>query len=365
MIRKYLLPFVALLGFCFAVWMVVRGAKPVPAARPVTQPAQSEYRAFVAGAGIVEPASEDIAIGTNLPGIVEKVFVSIGTRVKAGDPLFSIDSRQLDSELAIRKAELKVAQDTVARLQSMPRPEELPPLVAEVAAAEASLGDAKSALAMYDGVTDKRAIRQEELDRRRFAVQVAQARLEKAKAALSLTQAGAWKPEIEIAQAQANAAAAQLNAVKTEVERLTVRAPIEGQVLRIKIRPGEYAQVGPLATSLIVMGKTNPMHVRVDVDEHEAWRVKAGSPAKASVRGNRSIETPLSFVRFEPYVIPKRSLTGESTERVDTRVLQVVYSFEPKELQIFIGQQMDVFIDAEPYAVEAPVTATTNKSGGE
>ena len=64
------------------------------------------------------------------------------------------------------------------------------------------------------------------------------------------------------------------------------------------------------------------------------------------LRGNRSIQTPLTFLRFEPYVVPKQSLTGSATERVDTRVLQAIYRFERKNLPIFVGQQMDVFIEA-------------------
>jgi hypothetical protein len=44
-------------------------------------------------------------------------------------------------------------------------------------------------------------------------------------------------------------------------------------------------------------------------------------------------------------VVPKRSLTGDSTERVDTRVLQVIYAISDDKLPLFVGQQMDVFIE--------------------
>lgn len=66
--------------------------------------------------------------------------------------------------------------------------------------------------------------------------------------------------------------------------------------------------------------------MRVDIDENDAWRFRPGAPALAYVRGNPDLKTPLRFERFEPYVIPKQSLTGDTTERVDTRVLQVIYS---------------------------------------
>jgi hypothetical protein len=90
------------------------------------------------------------------------------------------------------------------------------------------------------------------------------------------------------------------------------------------------------------------MHVRVDVDENDAWRIRPDAAAEASLRGNSSLKTPLTFVRIEPYVIPKRSLTGESTERVDTRVLQIIYSFDPSTIPVYVGQQMDVSIQAPP-----------------
>jgi len=52
-------------------------------------------------------------------------------------------------------------------------------------------------------------------------------------------------------------------------------------------------------------------------------------------------------VPVEPYVVPKRSLTGDSTERVDTRVMQAVYSFPRGRLPVYVGQQMDVFIEVK------------------
>jgi hypothetical protein len=97
-----------------------------------------------------------------------------------------------------------------------------------------------------------------------------------------------------------------------------------------------------------------PLHVRVDVDENDAWRVQPGAEAEGYARGNAAIHVRLRFVRIEPYIVPKRSLTGESTERVDTRVLQAVYAFDRGEQPLYVGQQLDVFIAAPPL----PLTRT-------
>jgi hypothetical protein len=95
----------------------------------------------------------------------------------------------------------------------------------------------------------------------------------------------------------------------------------------------------------MILGSVTPFHVRVDVDEHDAWRVREGASAEGSPRGNGALKIRLQFVRFEPYVIPKKSLTGDSTERVDTRVLQIIYRVKDQGAPLYVGQQMDVYIE--------------------
>jgi hypothetical protein len=190
-------------------------------------------------------------------------------------------------------------------------------------------------------------------------VQTAEAQLAEAQADLALLKAGTWAPDIEIAKANVASAAAQVQQTQTDIDRLTVRSPVTGEVLQLNVRVGEYAQIGRLETPLMIVGSTDVLQVRVDVDENDAWRIKSGARAQAFLRGNKHLNTGLEFVRFEPYVVPKKSLTGGSTERVDTRVLQLLYSFERSKLPVFVGQQIDVFIEAEPLvAADDEATAT-------
>lgn len=110
----------------------------------------------------------------------------------------------------------------------------------------------------------------------------------------------------------------------------------------------------------MTMGSVDPLHVRVDIDEADSWRVHPDSPAIARLRGNPAISVALSFVRFEPYVLAKRSLTGDTSERVDTRVLQVIYAFGPADFPAFVGQQVDVFVKA-PGRAEAAHQPTSGR----
>lgn len=344
--RSIIIPVLAVAGVGLAVYTVQTENKPVTPAPPVAPPATSPFEEPVAGAGIIESSTQNIAIGTNIAGIVRQVHVKVGDRVKAGDPLFTVDDRSLKSELAVRAAALEVAERNLERLMALPRVEDVPPAEARVNEAKTLLGQAQMQVDLVSNLTDPRALSTEERDRRNFNLSAVRARLVQAEADLALIKAGAWSPDLAIARAQIDSARAQKDATQTEVERLTVRAPADGQILQVNIRAGEFAQAGVMNTPLMLFGNTTTLHVRVDIDENDAWRVRPEGKAFAYVRGNRELRTELSFVRIEPFVVPKRSLTGDSIERVDTRVLQVLYAFPSGTLPVYVGQQMDVFIEA-------------------
>jgi HlyD family secretion protein len=313
--KKTILPFIAFGALTFGIISVVRSQPRHEFSVPPSPPPVSPYTHAVAAEGLVEASSENISIGTPLSDVVADVPVVVGQFVKRGEPLFRLDDRQLKADLASRRAELSVAESQVKVDSTL-------------------FADAKQQLDFADTLSDKRAISSEELARRRYAADAAHARL-------------------EAVQAQVLAAAAQVKSVETQIERSTVRAPIDGEVLQVKIHAGEYAPAGVTATPLILLGRLKPLNIRVDVDEHEAWRVSPDAKAIANVRGNADLKTPVTFVRFEPFVLPKKSLTGDSTERVDTRVLQVIYRVDNEALPLFVGQQVDVFIEAPSVATVA------------
>lgn len=362
MIFRWSFFIIAIVGIVFAIRTVGAGQRETPPAQPVAQPAGPPFTSYVAGSGIVEASSRNIGVGSPVSGTVEEVFVEAATKVKAGDPLFRIDARQVTAQLAVAAAAVRAAEANLEKLRQLPRPESVVPLRAQVAEAQAQLDDAQSRLAMWQSVDDPRAVPRDEIDRRRFSVAIAAARLADATAMLAEAEAGAWAPDLLIAQAEVDSKKADERRIATDLERLTVRSPVDGIVLQLNIRLGEFAVAGLNTQPLVMVGTVDPLHVRVDVDENDAWRVKEGTRAVAFLRGNSSLKTALEFVRFEPFVVPKKSLTGESTERVDTRVLQVIYSFDPRSLPIYVGQQVDVFIEA---AGDRPATSDLGSPSAE
>lgn len=342
---KYGLPLLAVIALSFSIFTVAKN-RPVKAnVAPPSAPPAAIFPSQVGAVGLVEPKSENISVSLPVPGLVTAVYVKAGDDVVKGQKLFSLDDRDLQAELALRRSNLDLAKARLAKFESSPRPEEIPPAQARVAEASALLEDSKVQLQLIESVRDKRAIREEDLLRRRRGVQAAEARLHEAQSSLALLQAGTWRPDLEISRNEVKQAEQQVARVEADLARLMVTAPLNGRILQSKIRVGEYAASGPLATPLMILGQVDQLHVRADVDEKDAWRVKAGAKAFATVRGNAAQKYALAFVRFEPYVVPKKNLTGDATERVDTRVLQVIYALR-KDAPVYTGQQMDVFIEA-------------------
>ena len=293
---RYVFPLIAIFGFLLAVRVIIASNQKTPDATVLVEPVRAPFASHVAGAGVIESLGEDISLAPDRSGVIKEVFVKPGDNVKRGEPLLALDSARSQADLNIRKAAVQVA--------------------------EAQVGDAKNELALWQGVTDRRAVSVYEVKKREFGLQIAQANLQKART--------------------------EFDAANTELEKLTVVSPIDGQVLQVRARIGEYAETRNANPALIVLGDTTYLQVRADIDENDAWRVNGKANAKIYMRGNPVMNADVEFVRFDPLVIPKHSLTGDSTERVDTRVLQVIFKLKREALNIYVGQLVDVYIEAKP-----------------
>lgn len=346
-LTQYLLPLVAMAMLGFALWYV---AKTKPVTRnppPPIMPARSPYAATLAAAGIVEAQTENISVGSATPGVVVQVLVNVGDEVKAGQPLFRLDDRQLQGELAVKRAMVSQAKSELIRLEAEPRKEKIPVIVAQVNEARAAVIREADALKRTEDMFARKVITEQELIARRETLAGAQAELDKSQADLDLLKAGSWQYDRDVASEGISKAEADVAKAEIELDRLVVRALVAGEVLQVKVRPGEYVGTPP-NQPLIILGNIETLHVRVDIDEYDIARFRSDVPATAVPRGNLQVRYPLTFVRVEPFVIPKKSLTGDNTERVDTRVLQVIYEFDPAGLPpLFVGQQVEVFIDAD------------------
>jgi HlyD family secretion protein len=312
---RYGLPVLAVAGLAFAAWVVLSGrpdrSMTEAPISPPRVPATQVQGGTVSGAGLVEPSSELVQLSPLVAGVVSRVLVVAGDRVSAGQLLLVLDTR--DAEAALREAEAARGYADKA-----------------IASARVSAGNARRQLDLLLGVSDPAAVsEQQRLDRRQ---------------ALATAEA-----QLALAEADKARAEAAIQSARTEMSRREIRAPRAGEILQVRTRPGQYVTAGPGPNNSdppITMGETRPLHVRVDVDETEIGRVRQGANAMVSVRGPGARQVPARFVRLEPLVIPKKSLTNQSNERVDVRVLQLIYALPEDVTGFTVGQQVDAFLPA-------------------
>jgi len=306
--RNYILPLIASLGVIIVVVVIIDNNQSTPKRPLVIQPSLSPYASAIAGVGIVEASTGNIAIGTPVPGIATKIYVKVGDRVKAGDALFKIDDRDLQAQLLTANARINetiaLSQKPIHRLEYLEHLKQ----------------------------SDSSAVSKQNLSDLRDDVAQADAAYELAKV--------------------------QAEQIKTEINRRTVRAPTTGQVLQLHMRLGEYVDSSSTTVPMLLFGGGNKLYVRVNIAETESWRFQSETKAVAFVQGNPNLNISLQFEYLEPYIKPKTSLSGLSTERTDVRVLQAIYSFDHSKLPVYVGQQLDVFIKAG--SVTSEITETRN-----
>jgi len=294
--RLYILAAIALVGVAVAITAVIKTNRRVPEQAPAAPPAAAPFASFVSGVGVTETGRGNVDVGTAVSGVVTDLYVRVGDQVRVGDRLFKIDDRDLQARLVVARAKVNEA--------------------------EAALAKPKHRLEFLTSLQKK--------DNSAVSVQALSEVRDDARAAASVL-------------ASTKAEAAQ---IEVEIERCLVRAPAPGRILQINTRVGEYAQGSGEGSPLMLLGDDSRVYLRVDVDENDAGRIQPEAQARAYVRGNPQLRAVLRFEYIEPYVTPKTSLTGQSTERTDVRVLQVIYSFERRALPVYLGQQMDVFIES-------------------
>jgi len=292
----YKLLSLSFLGILFAISYIVYDHQTASVKiKPIVK-IHAPYQSFIYATGIVESESTNISIGSAVSGIVTKVFVQAGQEVNIGDALFSIDSRDIKAKIESAKAKIEVADVTLTKI-------------------------------LHQYQFDKQLHDQDPgaISRKKFL---------------------ASADELALARANLALAKAELMVLKKELKRHTVYSPITGEVLRCKIRTGKYIDSSRIPSKSIVVG-SNKLNLRVDINENDLLRFKKNAHSIAFIRNHPEFKIPLHYQYTVPYMVPKTALSGLSTERTDLRVLQVLYHFEKPNFPLYVGQQLNVFIEVQ------------------
>lgn len=341
----------SIIGIVIGVFAVTTGKRTIPDA-PLARPASvNPFGRGVAALGIVEPAGRVIEVAAPDPGLVTEVFVNVGDVVTKGQPLMQLDTRNIDSQIIRAEGDLKAREAEIQRWHAIPRAEDIPPLEAAVQRAKATQVDAEDKLQRTSDAVKSGAMSARDVASSQAAVEIARAELASATAALAKLKAGGWKADLEVAQANYDSTKAQIAALQVLRERMTVRAPREGTVLRREVEPGEYVQGPSKANAPLVLGDLSKLHVRAQVDEEDFALIGKDSKGVGRTRGASPQEIQLQIVRIEPFARPKLNLSGANSERTDTRIIDVLMAIVGTDgtggaFGIVPGQAVDVFFDA-------------------
>lgn len=353
----------AVAGVCVGVWAVTVSKQEKPVLALARPPSVNPFPNGVAALGFVEARGRNVNIAAPEAGLVTGVLADVGDAVKAGQPLLQLDTRSLEAELVRAEAAVRAGESEIARWRSLPRAEDVPPLEAAVARAQAQVNDREEQYRLTAQAQLRGAATSRDESSSRFALEAAKAEAARAQADLAKVKAGGWQADYAVLAANVESARAQAGSLRVLIERLTVKAPRDGVILRRQIEPGEYTAPSGFAGSApaLILGDLSRLNVRAQVDEEDIALVAASAKAVCRTRGAFTREIALRLVRIEPFARPKSDLSGANAERTDTRIIDVVFEMDgvagggaggdagsatPGGPSLYPGQAVDVFIDA-------------------
>ncbi len=335
--KSLLLFIAAVLGG--AAWFAFRPQPPAVVNAAVTKPPRTGP---IVGAGRVEPASEEVKVGAEMDGKVNSVKVDEGQTVRKGQVLATLSNADFAARIALADAVVREREADLARVRNGNRPQEKRESTAQIREAEAVLANADAERRRRLSLLDRGAISRTEFDSADREFQVARARLDAVRERANLIEEGPrvedrLRAEAELARAQAQAAEA-----RATFEKTIIRSPIDGIVLRKKVRAGESVS-GKGDTPVVTLGDTSKLRIRVDVDETDVARVAVGQPAYVTAASYGDRKFTGKVIRVGEILGRKNIRTDEPTERVDTKILETLVELDPGQT-LPIGLRVDAYI---------------------
>jgi len=290
----YTLLGLSIMGIIIGLGIIFYNQKPKESQTQPIPELTPPYKNFIAGTGVVESGSKNIQIGSFISGVISKVNVESGDSVRKGELLFTLNKKNLTVKTTALQAEIELAKIKLQKAQHQ--------------------------------------------------FQIIKSFKKVSPQMVKKTQYTAAKDSVTEAEAALSVAKSKLKVLQKELSLYDVYSPIDGKVLESKLSIGKYFAPN---SKLLTLG-SNTRNLRVDINEYDVWKFAPHTNAVAFVRGHPKLKIVLKYLYTMPYVVPKKNLTGLSTERTDTRVLQVLYALPQKvDFPLFVGQQLDVFVQSK------------------
>jgi len=308
---------------------------------------------MIAGPGRVEPSSEDIKIGSELSGRLKVVNVEEGDAIRRGQVLAELENADYRAQVESARANVIAKQAVLRKVINGARRQERDEAESSVNEANAVTENAKSELHRRQELFSAGVVSREELERYAREADVAQAKYEAAVQQHALVDDRAREEDQSFAEADLQLAQAQLDEAQARYDKTFIRSPIDGTVLRKHHRSGEsVSNSSTVPDPVLTIGDRQALRVRVDVDETDVSKVNAGQKAYVTADAFGKQKFWGHVVRVGQQLGPKNVRTDEPTEKVDTKILEILVELDPGS-QLPDGLRVDAFIMPEAGEVAA------------
>jgi multidrug resistance efflux pump len=282
--------------------------------------------ALIGGNGVVEPRGEEVAVAAPLPGKIMARRVQEGSQVKTGDAIVELENSAELAALRAADADLAVTEADYLAARRGGRASDVAASSAEAEAAQARAELSKASLDRIERLAKDGAATGDELDRARRTYE-ADAAAASAAGARTKSVRRPRKEDVLAAQARVEASRARRDQAAAALDKLVVRAPIDGEVLQAKYDVGEYYSPSG-GDALVILGDTRVLQVRMDVEERDIGGLALGAKSfvMADAWPGRRFEGKL--VEIGRRMGRRNVRTDDPTERTDTKILEVVLELE-------------------------------------
>jgi HlyD family secretion protein len=330
-----------LLGAALGVAGLGRPSPDHPAPPPTADRGAS---GLVAGPGRVEPASEEVRLGSELSGKLRQVNVEEGDVIVQGQLLAVLENDEYQAAVKAAESEVRVKQAVLRKVVNGAREQERSAALAAERETEAVLNQARNELERGRQLLDEHVIAQEQVEREQRAEAVAEAQFHQAQQRHSLLDDRAREEDRAIAQAELELARARLAEARARLEKTFIRSPLAGSLLRKHHRSGESVlNSSTVPDPIFTVGNKEMLRVRVEIDEADVNRVRVGQAAYVTADAFRGRQFPGRVLRVAEQLGRKNIHTDEPTERVDNKVLEVLVELA-QGAALPVGLRVDAFV---------------------
>jgi HlyD family secretion protein len=333
---------VSALCLTYALWpRSGRGAAAGAPGRPL--PPEDDLDVLFSAPGVTEPRSRAVQIFSEVSGTIRVVHVSAGDRVVKGQVVVDIDNEIQKANVDLAHAVLERARADLARMRNGARPEERAIAKAQVDETEAALRMAEFEWQRVQQMTKQNAASAKEVSDAQHTLALTRARSVAARKRCEILESPPRAEDAARAEAAVHEAEAQLATARGMAAKTSIRSPIDGIVLYRFREPGE-AVFTDKPLPILTVGDRSRLHIRVDVDEIDIAKVWLGQHVYATASAYDDKRFAGHVVHIEPTLGPKNLRTNRPTEKLDTRIQEVVVALDdadgvPVELQMVVWFQ--------------------------